>query len=124
MWWRLAAVGAWAGLIFALSSMSEPPGAQGGEWRSQVGHLTVYAVLAWLSLRFATVRWPGAKRMALLAACWAFAVLYGISDEWHQSFVPGRDAAILDVALDAVGAALGLSVLPAAARAWRARTIA
>ena len=30
--------------------------------------------------------------------------LYGISDEWHQSFVPGRDATVGDVLADACGA--------------------
>ena len=28
--------------------------------------------------------------------------LYGISDEWHQSFVPGRDASLWDALIDAL----------------------
>jgi VanZ family protein len=32
------------------------------------------------------------------------ALLYGLSDEWHQSFVPGRSASIYDVAADLIGA--------------------
>ncbi len=121
MWWRMAAVVAWAGVIFAFSSLSEPPGAQGGEWRSQAGHLSFFAVLAWLTMRFATVRWPRANPVTLLAACWAFAVLYGVSDEWHQSFVPGRDAAFLDIVFDAAGAAIGVAVLPIGAWIMRGR---
>jgi VanZ family protein len=35
-------------------------------------------------------------------------VLYGISDEFHQSFVPARDAEVKDVFSDSVGALLGI----------------
>jgi len=34
------------------------------------------------------------------------ATLYGISDEWHQGFVHGRDASGFDVLADAAGALL------------------
>ncbi|HHB76948.1 MAG TPA: VanZ family protein [Desulfobulbus sp.] len=33
-----------------------------------------------------------------------FCLLYGVSDEWHQSFVPGRTPSIFDIAADIVGA--------------------
>jgi VanZ family protein len=36
------------------------------------------------------------------------ASLYGVFDEWHQSFVPGRYASLTDVALDVAGAVLGI----------------
>ena len=34
-------------------------------------------------------------------------ILYAVSDEWHQSFVPGRDPSASDVAADAVGLLAG-----------------
>jgi VanZ family protein len=34
--------------------------------------------------------------------------LYGISDEWHQSFVPGRMPDLLDIVNDVIGACLGM----------------
>jgi VanZ family protein len=34
--------------------------------------------------------------------------LYGVTDEFHQAFVPGRGAAALDVGIDTLGAALGV----------------
>ena len=37
--------------------------------------------------------------------------LYGISDEFHQSFVPERDAAALDVLSDGIGAILGIAIV-------------
>ena len=37
----------------------------------------------------------------------ALTVAYGVSDEWHQSFVPGRTADLADLRADATGAFLG-----------------
>jgi VanZ family protein len=39
---------------------------------------------------------------ALLIAA-VMAVLYAFSDEWHQTFVPGREGSLLDVGIDALG---------------------
>ena len=39
-------------------------------------------------------------------------VLYGISDEFHQSFVPGRTPEMKDVLSDAIGAVLGIAAIP------------
>jgi VanZ family protein len=40
-------------------------------------------------------------RMGLLVV--ALATAWGVSDEWHQSFVPGRDSSAADVAKDLAG---------------------
>ncbi len=50
-------------------------------------------------------RFPRLSRHHLLIAVLVVA-LYGISDEYHQSFVPGRDVEILDATADAVGGLL------------------
>ena len=39
----------------------------------------------------------------------ALTVLYGVSDELHQAFVPARVASELDVGIDAAGALLGIT---------------
>ena len=48
-------------------------------------------------------------RAAVLA--WAITTAYGATDEWHQSFTPGRSPELRDVRNDAAGAfaAVGLA---------------
>jgi VanZ family protein len=63
------------------------------------GHVLGYALLAlanWYGLRFDRRRWW----LALL-----FAVIYAISDEFHQSFVPGRHPSWVDALVIDGGAA-------------------
>ena len=85
----------------------------------KVAHVTEYAVLAWLAQRQLLALDAAATasrrmiRSALLA--WAFCVVYAISDEWHQTFVPTRVGTPMDVLIDSAGAALGLAV----AALWR-----
>jgi VanZ family protein len=59
-------------------------------------HFTEYGILFWL-----LVRGPMAQRPYLaLMLC----VVYALTDEGHQVFVPGRTASLYDVALDSSGA--------------------
>ncbi|MBI3876453.1 MAG: VanZ family protein [Verrucomicrobia bacterium] len=85
----------------------------------KTGHLCEYAVLAWLlwrarrkPLRDDARSWDW--REAGLAGL--LATLYAATDEWHQSFVPSRDASVVDVMVDAAGASLGMLVLWQAGR--------
>jgi len=114
---RWAAVVAWMGVIFWLSSRStlpRPPGASPG-LVSILGHLGAYFVLtlllAWALLAL------GRPLRETLATAWVVAILYGISDEIHQHFVPNRHPGAFDVATDAVGAAIALVLVW-----WRLRS--
>ena len=77
-------------------------------------HLTEYAVLAFLFWR---ARWqprrddprPWSWRETGYAVL--FVALYAASDEFHQSFVPSREASIRDVLIDTIGAAVGMLAL-------------
>jgi VanZ family protein len=105
---------AWMLVIFAASSQPRIPYQDDvPDWFS---HALVYLVLAVLAGRALAA---GAHLLDLrLAACaFAFCVAYGISDEWHQSFVPGRQADPWDVVKDAVGALGGLALY----RGWSRR---
>lgn len=76
-------------------------------------HVVAYAALAggWL-LTLARSSWPSSPRAALLVSLVA-AVAYGVVDEVHQSFVPGRVCSLADLMTDAAGATLALMVLHA-----------
>ena len=102
----------YTGLIFWVSSQS---GEKVGRflplpYLDLVAHALAYALMA--VLWYAALR--RSLRLGATAVAWitfAFVVLYGVSDEIHQSFVPGRKSSVLDVVADAVGAALGLAVM-------------
>lgn len=100
---------AWAGLIFFLSAQPEPLGRQPGAVQSVLAHAAVYAVLAALLLLAAGG--PGRARWRAYAAVLLAASLYGVSDEVHQAFVPGRTPDPLDWAVDTAGAAAALALL-------------
>ena len=73
-------------------------------------HMTEYAVLAVLAL-LNCVAWDVPKRYApKLAVAFSFAVLYAVTDELHQRFVPGRAGLFTDVLIDSAGAIVGLAV--------------
>jgi VanZ family protein len=62
----------------------------------KAAHFTEYGILFWL-----LVRGPMKERPYLaLMLC----VVYALTDEGHQVFVPGRTASLYDVALDSTGA--------------------
>lgn len=106
--------------IFAASSLTDVPGLPGG-LSSYTGHFVGYALLGALALRgFARARWGG---VANAPAAWAVVVssAYGITDEFHQSFVPGRQASVEDWVADTLGALTGVLLAMLAARVIRAR---
>jgi VanZ family protein len=104
----------WAGVIFFLSSLPDdelPDLGLLSTLASMAAHFVVYAVLMALvqrALRHDGTMSPGralAVGLALVAA-------YAISDEYHQSFVPGRQPDPLDWLADMAGALAICLALP------------
>ena len=97
------------GFIFWLSAQPDLPRAP-EPWLDRVvkkaGHVALYGVLAWLYLGALRGDAPPSDRARLLA--FGLAVLYAVTDEVHQSFVPGRTPSPWDVVIDGVGAALAV----------------
>ncbi len=107
-WLRLwLPVAVWCGLIFGISSIPRLDTGW-GLWDlllRKLAHLTEYAVLA--ALLFRALRGSGTLSLARLLWLSSFlAILYAVTDEFHQRFVPGRTGALTDVLIDASGALL------------------
>ena len=122
----------WMAAIYWGSSRSTLPGPWGSRepWSNALGmatHVGEYAILSALTYRALrqhasrfTVRpapdgthhvssfIPRQTGRFTLHSSLALTMLFALSDEWHQSFVPGRQCTLADLALDAAGAALGL----------------
>jgi VanZ family protein len=73
----------------------------------KLGHWSEYFILALLLMRALNREFAGYSAMRRIIWSVVLAVLYAISDELHQSFVPSRDARALDVLIDAIGAICG-----------------
>ena len=103
--WRWLPPLAWMGLIYYLSAQPDLPHAPDPSLDTvlkKTAHALVYGMLAWLYLRALSPRVRDRTILRLLAV--GLAVAYALSDEYHQTFVPGRNGRVLDVVVDGVGA--------------------
>ena len=91
------------GLVFYLSSKSLPLPKMLSN-ADKIIHAFVYFILAVL-LYFSFLK--SGLRKYLLLITMIIAISYGVSDELHQYYVPGRVASIGDVIADSFGALLG-----------------
>jgi VanZ family protein len=91
--------------IFVLSSIERPPDSI-SFLPDKLAHLILYAGLGFLTAR-GLVRTRGMKALSFRIFAALFALAYGITDEIHQHFVPGRTPELGDVAADAAGGLLG-----------------
>jgi hypothetical protein len=106
-------------VIFGVSSLHNVGRLPGG-MSDKVGHTIGYVILGAALLRaLARGRLSGVTWVTALVAM-VLTTMYGVSDEIHQMFVPGRTADPMDVLADGVGATLAAALggLMAAARAW------
>jgi VanZ family protein len=74
----------------------------------KIGHFTEYAILAWLAARAFRTSSRELLRRRWFWISLLLVVVYSLSDEFHQSFVPSRGASIYDSLIDSLG---GLTML-------------
>jgi VanZ family protein len=98
------AVLAYAGLIFLLSSVSTFPEVVPSFFGfDKIVHFFEYFIFGWL-----IDRWLLVEKNRFLDHYATFLTIligtvYALSDEWHQSYVPGRDASLWDALFDMMG---------------------
>ncbi len=98
----------YAGLIFFLSAQSSFPVPKGIWTFDKVLHFTEYGVFAFLICRaIRPADLHSSKETSALVIAVILASLYGVSDEIHQYFVPGRSSEVLDAVADAAGSVMG-----------------
>lgn len=103
--------------VFVLSHQERPPTVGGDPELSAIaGHLVAYGILAVALLYGALGAGLSFRRAAMIAV--GLSLVFGVTDELHQRFVPGRHADPWDLVADLAGAlvAVGLVAL------WRHRS--
>jgi VanZ family protein len=81
----------------------------------KTGHAAEYGILAFL-LRRALSRGRGTRSRSALVTAFLVSVLYAASDEYHQTFIPGRNGNLVDVCVDTIGALVALFVVDSLGR--------
>jgi hypothetical protein len=106
--WLWGPVVGYCALIFLVSAQSDLSlPAFAGSDSDKVAHGLEYGVLGILWARAAKATWPHWAFLLVLASTSLFIGLYGVTDEWHQFYVPGRFADGHDALADLCGGTLG-----------------
>jgi VanZ family protein len=99
-----APVLAYAGFIFLLSSIATfPYDILSVFGFDKLAHFCEYYLFGCLISRWLLAEKGRFINYHSFALTIAIGICYGLSDEWHQSFVPGRHATLWDVLFDALG---------------------
>jgi VanZ family protein len=93
--------------IVVASHQPKLPSPEGLPGFDKIAHFGAYGLMATLWVR-ALSSSVSSGRAALLA--WVVASLFGVTDEFHQSFVPGRSTELADWLADSGGAALAVAL--------------
>ncbi len=101
MMWSVPAL-AYSLLIIYLSHQSQPI-PQMESWMNwdKFLHFVEYSV--WTFLWWLPIRYLNFKPVRLLTGLGIMGALFAISDEWHQSFIPGRVSSFSDWISDSLG---------------------
>ncbi len=97
--------------IYWLSDQTslKPPLDFGFDLQDKLYHAGAYFIMGLLAWRCFRHLVGSPIVLALLSI--TFSSLYGLSDEWHQSFVPGRESDVTDWVADTSGSVLAIMLV-------------
>jgi VanZ family protein len=113
---RIAAA-LWGGFLFLVTSWPNPPAVEAGGFPlDKLTHFLLYAIEAVLLHR--AIRWKGRSGVAMsrVMAIVGTMAVWGMLDETHQEWIPGRRMDTGDLVADIAGAAVGAVLGEAIAR--------
>jgi len=109
---------AWMSVLFYLSHQPTLDTPMLFPGQDKLFHAIVYGILGFLLLGSRTPSTQGFTNTQVLGSV-VIASLYGISDEFHQYFVPGRNTDVWDWVADTLGAVIAVSLLAWLSRKWK-----
>lgn len=75
----------------------------------KLAHLTIFALLG-MATRLA-IGYKSKSRLTGMIIALLICGLYALLDEWHQVYIPGRSAQLIDVVIDMIGASFGIMII-------------
>ncbi|PJE57519.1 MAG: hypothetical protein COU82_01515 [Candidatus Portnoybacteria bacterium CG10_big_fil_rev_8_21_14_0_10_38_18] len=92
----------WAGVIFWLSSIPDlESGLKQDFILRKIAHILEYAILTFLLIRNLLQEKLSIKKIVIYSII--FSLFYSLSDEYHQTFVLGRQGSLKDAGIDSIG---------------------
>ena len=82
----------------------------------KIAHVTEYGILAFLVYGSFGEEQPFRWRLRQATWCIGIVGLYSLTDEFHQRYVPGRNASLVDCGIDLVGAVIAVIIISQARR--------
>ena len=95
--------------IYWLSDQSNSPAPSWFEFQDKIHHAGAYFIMTLLAWR--CFRHVFKRPIIVFFVSVAFCSLYGLTDEWHQSFIVGRQSDVIDWVADTIGAVLAMFFL-------------
>jgi len=92
----------WAGFIFYLSSIPDLKSELEQDFLlRKIAHILEFAILTFLLIRAFAKQGLNNEKIAIYSII--FAIFYALTDEYHQTFVLGRQGTLKDIGIDSVG---------------------